>query len=471
MASKTPHSNTPHERRPSGSNSKSGGLSPRPAQGGKSPARPSVPAGTVPALSWRPEGEPFRPEEQVNKYYISLSTKYKIMKLMTIIVLVAYCIGMITLYRDDITVENFRYMLRDFNINSTKYTGEFDKITYSAGSDSHWALFKGDLAVVSPDSLYIYGMSGQTEMSETFNMTDPQIEASDRYILVYDTSDTNPVFSVFNTFSMLYTEKLTKQINAASIADNGYFAVATRTEEYKGAVFVYNSNFKPVNRIYKDKHIMDVDMRSDGSEVLVLSSFDSGGEWCGEIMTIAPGSDTASTTITVTGSMPVKASYSRGGGFAVLFDNCIIFYDAEGFEVNRYSFGSDIPVSFGMTPYFTMLAFNKTVLGNEKIVRFWDSEGNAIGVASIDGRIVCTTSDTSRFYIQTPGQLRIIDPYDGTYTSIPTSSDPLALLVYSDGILVMCATDAATVYNAAPEAVPEETEIAEESLPAQETTG
>ena len=49
-------------------------------------------------------------EEPVNKYYLSLSTKYKILKLMTIVVLVAYSIVMITIYRDDITVENFRYM-------------------------------------------------------------------------------------------------------------------------------------------------------------------------------------------------------------------------------------------------------------------------------------------------------------------------------------------------------------------------
>lgn len=442
--------NTPPERRPPTSKSKSG-VSARPAQNKSTPPRPSYPTGTIPILAMRPKSESVRMEEPVNKYYLSLSTKYKILKLMTIVVLVAYCIGMITIYRDDITVENFRYMLRDFNINSTKYTGEYDKISYNAGSDSHFALFKGDLAVVSPDTLYIYGMSGQTEMSETFNLTSPQIEASDRYILIYDTSDTNPVFSVFNTFSMLYTEKLTRQIHAASVADNGYFAIATRTEEYKGAVFVYNSSFKLVNRIYKDKYIMDVEMRSDGGEVLVLSAFDSGGEWCGEIMAVAPGSDTASITITVAGSMPVKACYSRDGGFAVLFDNCVIFYDAEGFEVNRYNFGSEIPVTFGMTPYFTMLAFNKTVLGNEKIVRFWDSGGNAIGTAQIEGRILCSASDTSRCYIQTSGHLRIINPYDGTYTSIPTSPSPLALLVYSDGILVMCGPDAAVVYNVAGE--------------------
>lgn len=460
MRSNSPRDNTPPERRHAAERGKKTGMSMRSAQNGKSPSRSSLPEGTVPALALRPDSGQVREENQVNKYYLSLSMKYKVMKLMTIVTLVAFCVGMVTLYRNDITVENFRYMLRDFDINSTKYTGEFDKITYSAGSDSHWALFKGDLAVVSPDSLYIYSMAGQTEMSETFNMTDPQVKASDRYILVYDTSDTNPVFSLFNTFSMLYTERLTRQINAASVANNGYFAIATRTEEYKGAVFVYDSSFELVNRIYKDKHIMDVEIRPDGGEVLVLSSYDSGGEWCAEIMTVAPGSDSASTTIDIVGSMPVKACYSRNGGFAVLFDNCVIFYDAEGFEVNRYSFGSDIPVTFKMTADYTMLAFNKTVLGNDKIVRFWDSSGIAVGTANIDGRILCTASDSTRFYIQTPGELRIINPNDGTYTSVPTSPDPLALLVYSDGMLVMCAADGATVFN-----------VSSVDAEAEETTG
>ena len=442
-------SNMPPARRPKGSKSSKNRPAARHGAGAKPPG--SASAGTIPIMTLQTQSAPAAEEEQVNRYYLSLSTRYKILKLVVILALVAYCIGMVTAYRDDITVENFRYMLRDFNINSTKYTGEFDKISYSAGSDSRFALFKGDLAVVSPDSLYIYGMSGQTEMSEMLNLTDPQIAASDRYILVYDTSDTNPVFSVFNTFSMLYAEKLSKPISAASVANNGYFAIATRTEEYKGAVFVYSASFKQISRIYKDKYIMDVVMRPDGGEVLILSAFDSGGEWCGEIMTVAPGSETATAIITVAGSMPVKACYSKDGGFAVLFDNCIIFYDAEGFEANRYQFGSEIPVGYSLSPYFSMLAFNTTVLGNEKIVRFWDSSGGSIGTCAIEGRILCATSDSSRFYIQTPGQLRVINPYDGTYTSIPTSPDAIELLVYSDGVLVMCASDAATVYKVAGE--------------------
>jgi hypothetical protein len=290
-------------------------------------------------------------------------------------------------------------------------------------------------------------MSGTTELSETLTMTSPAVTASGRYILVYDTSDTNCVYSVFNTFSLLNTQKFDYQITGASIADNGYYAIATRTEEYKGAVFVYNSDFTLVNRILKDKHIMDVEMRSDGKEVLVLSAYDSGGEWGTEIMTFAPGSDAASSTITLTGSMPVKACYSSAGGFAVLCDNCAVFYDAEGFEVNRYSFGSDIPVTFGMTEYFTMLAFNKTVLGNEKVVHFWDNGGKELDTVTIDGRITCSASDASRYYIQTSGELRIINPADGTFTSIPTEFDSRSLLVYSDGLLVMCGTECASVYS------------------------
>jgi|GEM_PF-599914 hypothetical protein len=405
------------------------------------------PAGTIPAMPLRSDSAAARVEDSVNRYYLSLSARYKVLKLMTIIILVAFCVGMVSVYRDDITVENFRYMLRDFDINSTKYTGKFDDITYSAGSDSTWTLFKGDLAVASPDSLYIYGMSGETEMSDSLTMTTPIITASGRYILVYDASDTNCVFTLFNTFSQLYSEKLNYQINAASIADNGYFAVATRTDEYKGAVYVYDSNFNIVNKILKDKHIMDVKIRPDGGEVLILSAYDADGEWSAEIMTVAPGSETASTSITLAGSMPIRACYSANGGFAVLCDNCVIFYDAEGFEVNRYSFGSDIPVTFGMTEDYTMLAFNKTVLGNEKIVRFWDSSGTTLGSATIDGRILCTASDKSHYYIQTPGELRVINPSDGTYTSVPTASDPLAILVYSDEKLIMCGASVAKVYN------------------------
>ena len=71
-----------------------------------------------------------------------------------------------------------------------------------------------------------------------------------------------------------------------------------------------------------------------------------------------------------------------------------------------------------------MLAFNKTVLGNEKIVRFWDSGGNAIGTAESKAGFLCSASDTSRCYIQTSGHLRIINPLMTGHTHINSGHSP-----------------------------------------------
>lgn len=386
-------------------------------------------------------------EPAENHYYIALAGRYRILKFMTLITLIVFCMGMIAVYRDDITVENFRYMLRDFDINSTKYTSRFDTITYSSGSGSTYALFKGDLAVASPDSLYIYGMSGSTEMSSSLSMTEPVIRVSDKYILVFDMSDSNSSYSIFNTFSILNSEKLDYQITGASVADNGVYAIATRTDEYKGAVLVYNSDFTLMNRILKDKHIMDVEMRPDGKEVLVLSAYDSGGDWQTELMTCAPGSDTATITLTLAGSMPVKASYSDAGGFTVLCDNMIVFYDSEGFEVSRYEFGSDIPVSFGLTGSISMVAFNKTVLGNEKTLLFWDGTGNRLIDYTLDGRIVSTAANGGRFFVQTNDKLISIEPGTGSYVSTAMDDIAVSLLVYSDEKLLLCRSDSAVIMD------------------------
>ena len=49
-------------------------------------------------------------------------------------------------------------------------------------------------------------------------------------------------------------------------------------------MFVYNSSFKSSSTGYTKINILRMSRCvPDGGEVLVLSAFDSGGEWCGEI--------------------------------------------------------------------------------------------------------------------------------------------------------------------------------------------
>ena len=66
-----------------------------------------------------------RPKAEPNEYYIDLSRHIKITKMLLILFLVIFLLGMITIFRHDITLENYQYMIRIFtSTGKNDYAGD-----------------------------------------------------------------------------------------------------------------------------------------------------------------------------------------------------------------------------------------------------------------------------------------------------------------------------------------------------------
>ena len=52
----------------------------------------------------------------VNTYFIAVSNKFKAAKYITVCVMVVYLLAAVILFRDDITVENLRYLFKDIEM-------------------------------------------------------------------------------------------------------------------------------------------------------------------------------------------------------------------------------------------------------------------------------------------------------------------------------------------------------------------
>jgi hypothetical protein len=332
-----------------------------------------------------------------NQYYLDIAKKYKSSKHIITIVFVVYLLLMIIMYRDQITMENFRYLIKYLDTSSPEYTGQTRTIHYDPAAELKLDIYKGDLAVVRSKSVDLYNMIGNVMVNYTINYPQPVMLTSKRNMLVYSQGDYS--YTLSNSFSQLHSETLKYPISGAAVSDSGVYAIVSKTIEYRSAVYVYDKNYNLISQILKDKIIMDVQINSSGNEVLTIASYNSDGEFHTEIMTASPYSEKENSVEIQSSTYGIKAKYNSIGGYVVVCDNQLLFYNESHTLVNTFPYKGNIPLNYYLGDDFTTIVFNENIVGNNNSIYIFDKHGTLIFNDVITGQISDITGNSEYIYI------------------------------------------------------------------------
>ena len=244
------------------------------------------------------------------------------------------------MYRSEITLENFRYLMRNVNFRlETKLpVSEYDGVIYDSVEDRSFATFKEYFATVGKSQLIISDKTGNKSYTGILNYKNPKLTSSETYLICYDMGGND--YSLYTYFTQVRTEKTSYPIYDVSVSDNGYYAIATKDDVYKGIVDVYNNNFKQITRIKKNKYIVSVDMDKDGGNVLVTSFFSNGqGEIVTEISLHPTDSKNAVFTVNFNGLVPCEARFLNDGTVAFVSTKELLFLSSNGATISSYEYG------------------------------------------------------------------------------------------------------------------------------------
>ncbi len=373
----------------------------------------------------------------VNDYYIDISRRYKFAKYITVFLLTTFILGMMTANRDDITVEGFQYLMRYINLDSNvnSYASDYKKIAYSADTEISFEMFRGDFVISDSTTINIYNLSGLNVLNESSYISNPIVKTSDRHLLVYDLGGNS--YALYNTFSKLFGETLPYPISGAANSNSGLYALVTKTQEYRSAVYVYDRKFGLISRILKDKLVMDVSIKSDGSSILIVSVFNRDGDFNTEIMTCDPYSDSASILINIDDTMPLRSHYSENG-FTVLCDSKLLFYTNEGILKSEYNFKGEIPVYSLITDTYTFIAFSENVVGDEHRLLIFDSNGIQITEKKIDGQIVKLQCTDDYFFVLTSQNIIKMEINGESSAIYPIEKNSIDLVTADKNTFFLC---------------------------------
>jgi len=373
----------------------------------------------------------------VNAYYLVLSGRFKTAKYITLCILVVFLLTMVILFREEITVENFRYLIKDFELGDNTSISSDSLISYDSDLQVNLALYKGDLVVCGSSYFYLCDLRGNKILSETSKFSNPVILSSEKYFMVYGLSEYT--YSVYNTFSELHTETFEYPITSAAISDEGMYAICTRTSEYRSVVYLYNKNFEKIGEIYKNEFIMDIQLKKDATELLILYVSSEDGNYCTDIVNCAPYSNQSSSAKKVKNSFPIKCGYTLYGGYSVVYDNKVEFYDSEYILRNTYDFPSSmVPLTVEITDRYTVVTYNKNIVGDDSCVWVMGADGTEILNHSIEAQPKKTKTSENFVFVLIDGSVRRINLSDGAATECRVSDRALDILIVDDDNVLVC---------------------------------
>lgn len=374
----------------------------------------------------------------INPYYDSVASRYRAAKYISVVLLIIFLLFSFIFKRDEITVENLQYLMKFVSFANAETSITAPRINYSASDKMKLQLFIGDLCYLSTDSYTLYDSRGNTIMSEQLKYLSPILKTSQKYVLCYDLGSNN--FSVFNTFSKLYSGTSDYAINDADIADDGSFVIATSSREYQTAVITYNSDFKATSRILRDSYLMDLKIKSDGSELAMITVSSVDGSFKTRIELVNPGSSSINRSATIDG-MGWWISYAKDRIFVVT-DEEILIYDNELSLVKSVKHPQS-PALIDASDSHIAVSYSTGHMGNAYLINIYDLSGRLVYSGDADGKLSDISHDDSGNYVfvltgDTLTRINLlnrkigsIEVASGAFQVIPQSEDSF-LLAYGN---------------------------------------
>ena len=381
-----------------------------------------------------------------NGYYLKISDRIGHIKWICVILLVVTVAASVIFARDEMSLHNFTYLVKHFDVNSADNAENFSVLRYDSNGSYNFGFYKDDLVIVSSTSVEYYDMKGNPVLSKNHSISNPRLVSTDGYLYVYDQGGYS--YSVYDSFFNLKNEVCDYPISKIAASDSGVFAVVTKDINYRSAVYIYDKSFKLLSSVLKDKIVIDVSLARDGSRVLILScETDLKGNYYTELMSVRPGQSEPEFTVTLDDVSPLYCGFfSDGSAFAVLSDS-IVSFDRDGEKKGTAAFPSQFVTAVDMYDNSAALSFNDSVIGSRTTVYTYSSDCTVTGSYPLDGAVRRMKCDGGYIFAMLNDSIARISMADGDTRTEQTDSNPLDFIIRSERALLVCYGNRTQAYD------------------------
>ncbi len=368
-------------------------------------------------------------------YYAHVSAAYKVAQRLLVLVLILFLLFSILANYREITYDNFFYLIKDFSGAVDSDGGNYETLSYESDSRQSFTLYRGGVVTVSPSRLSVFTSTGRRTLNTTVSYSSPYMVSSNRYILVYDTAGT--AFSLYNSFAKIYTETLAYPVTAACLAEDGSFAIVTRTADSRGVIIVYDRDFDRSFEIHADYHVFDIALDSERGLLSILSYEAGDGTGRAKLSIWDMNrleTEEKATELSWDGEFPLACGFLEGNTFAVLTTRHVRVLD-ESFaqqEISEDYFGGNI-TGYCLTEQGVALAVTES--SKNQIFAF-DKFGNLLYNESVSFNVSDIDVYDSYLFLRTEDGVSRLNAKRGEIE--PLSSGEGTMLIYNERTALVC---------------------------------
>jgi len=370
-----------------------------------------------------------------NEYYGKVAERYGTLQMVLLVVLTLFILVALMINSSWISYENFYFFFSDFGNYLTTADSDIENVIYDTGNFYDFELFKGKLAVAGSSGISLYTPSGRVALESDERIPSPDIETSERYMLVYDVGGNE--YRIYNLFTEIYSEDMKYPVYGASVADNGSYAVITGDGAHISCVNVYNRKFELVQSIGRASYVVDTSISPDGDRVAVLSYTQSKGEFVTRLYLSKTSKNEAYADISLEGSFPLYCSFTEKGNLILVCNDRIVSYNTSGKQINEYIFEEGYVLSGVDVNRYGCAAF---VNGNGKnIIISFDINGKAVYNKETDGSIEAISLYEDYIYLLEPRSVSRINTKSGDRkTALRDTDGDVRMVVESENRVLLC---------------------------------
>ena len=361
----------------------------------------------------------------VNKHYIKLARKTAFVRYLCIILVVLFAIYSLSFHASEISIENFRYMLKFINLGDEAEAPVGNLIAFDGSAGNRGISFKGDLAVLNENGITITGWDSEIILRDTFSTDHPKVTENGINLFCYDLGGKD--LRIYNSYSLISKISYDYPIYWFAASENGGFAVVSSAKGYRSAVYVYDKEYRLLySKMLSDKYVDFVDISASGKEFITASHYSDNGNLVTLVTKSSVESEQPLFEQQFVGEIPLGLYYTESG-YCLITSDAMRMFDNENNLTCTISFAGRSLLSGRVFGDRALLSYSLEGLsgGTESVL--YSIGGEILFSHKNDRAVSDTTVIGNTFYALSPGTLAICDMVTGenkTYT-IPTSYSSL----------------------------------------------
>lgn len=350
-----------------------------------------------------------KPELQFASYYRKAATTLRVFRFGLLIAFIVFCVYSIGFFRDNITMDNIRYLFKYINLSYSDTSPSDTNITINTKDSSQFIMLHNDLAVVSNSGCELYDFSGNKLYSYEYTYSNAAVSSNGKNLLVYDTEGTG--LAIYSSVSKIYETELEYDIKSAYINDLGYFAVVNSEKTYRSGVIVFDRDGNEIFRwMSPDKYVTGAVLNSNASEVICSAVYNQSGEFVTEIITYSTLTGEKLYTKKLDDTLGLKIGISQDDSkIYLLGDSAFMSFDRGLEPVASVSYNRNNAKFYKELKDCFIIAESNNLSGSSMTLTAYDYSAGKMFELETDNKVIDAVFSDSTLYVLSKDYLTVYD--------------------------------------------------------------